>query len=69
MTFWIIAAVILATALVFLILAICVVSGKSDRAMIEGMQARASVPGREKWEARMAPYFDDEMGLFEEDES
>jgi len=69
MTFWIIAAVILATALVILILSICVISGKSDRAMIEGGRARASVPGREKWEARMAPYFDDEMGLFEEDES
>ena len=69
MTFLIIAAVILATALVILILSICVVSGEADKAMIEGMQARASVPGREKWEARMAPYFDDEMGLFEEDES
>ena len=70
MTFWIIAAAILVLALIVLILSICKVSGDADRAMAAHMAEieRANVAGREKWEAKMRPYFDDEMDLSREDE-
>ena len=70
MTFWIIVFVILGTAFVILILSICKVSGDADRAMAAHMAEieRANVAGREKWEAKLAPYFNDGLGIFEEDE-
>ena len=70
MTFWIIAAAILVLAFIVLILSICKVSGDADRAMAAHMAEieRANVAGREKWEAKMRPYFDNEMDLSREDE-
>ena len=72
MTFWIIGFVILGTAGVVLALSMAVVSGRANRAIAESRrlanEKRPLVPGHKRREAKMRPYFDDEMDFSREDE-